>query len=165
MPKQPREISPEQLAAFEAAMERIKTVTGARTQVQLAEVLEVRQSSISDAKRRASIPSDWLLKLQRKHQVFADWFLTGEGPRETTGGAAGRMAELEQELHRVMREAEALSDMIRNALVHSRTTLDDLIALKGTSRDMLLQAQKRIEELTGQLRNMDAEMAANNFTM
>lgn len=165
MPKRKPESSPERVAAYEAAMARIMEVTGARTQVLLAEVLEVRQSSISDAKRRASIPSDWLLKLQRKHQVFADWFLTGEGPRETTGGASGRIAELELEVQAVRAESEALSDMIRNALVHSRTTLDDLIALKGTSRDLLASAQKRIEELTGRLRNMDAEMAAANFTM
>lgn len=165
MPKQPREITPERVAAFEAAMGRIKEVTGASTQVQLAEMLDVRQSSISSAKIHASIPDAWLLKLQRSHQVFADWFLTGEGPREITGGASARVGELEQELHRVMREAEGLSDMIREALVHSRTTLDDLIALKGTSRDMLISAQKRIAELTRKLRNMDAEMAAQNFTM
>ncbi|SNS06165.1 Bacteriophage CI repressor helix-turn-helix domain-containing protein [Humidesulfovibrio mexicanus] len=165
MPKQAREITPERVAAFEAAMERIRTVTGARTQVQLAEALDIRQSSISDAKRRASIPAEWLLKLQRKHQVFADWFLTGEGPRETTGGASARVEELEQELHRVMRETESLSDMIREALVHSRTTLDDLIELKGTSRDMLVQAQKRIKELSSRLRDVDAEVAAQNFTM
>lgn len=165
MAKQKMEVTPERAAAFEATLGRIKEVTGARTQVQLAEVLEVRQSSISDAKRRASIPAEWLLKLQRSHQVFADWFLTGEGPRETTGGASGRVAELEQEVHRVMREAEGLSDMIREALVHSRTTLDDLIELKGTSRDMLISAQKRIKELSSRLSDVDAEIAAQNFTM
>lgn len=165
MLRQRREITPERLAAYEAAMERIKSATGARTQVQLAELLEIRQSSISDAKRRASIPSDWLVKLLESHSVMPRWVLTGEGPREITGGASARVGELEQELHRVMRAAEGLSDMIREALVHSRTTLDDLIALKGTSRDMLVSAQKRIDELTGQLRNLDAELAAQNFTM
>lgn len=165
MPRQPREVTPEREAAFEAAMARIKDVTGASTQVQLAEVLEVRQSSISDAKRRASIPPEWLLKLQRSHKIFADWFLTGEGPRETTGGASARVGELEQELHNAMREAEGLSDMIREALVHSRTTLDDLIEIKGTSRDMLVQAQQHIKVLTKRLSDMDAEMAAHNYTM
>lgn len=91
MPKRKTEITPERVAAFEAAMERIKDVTGARTQVQLAEALDIRQSSISDAKRRASIPAEWLLKIQRSHNVFADWLLTGDGPRETTGGASARV--------------------------------------------------------------------------
>lgn len=162
MPKQPREISPELLAAFEAAMERIKSVTGARTQVQLAEALEIRQSSISDAKRRASIPAEWLLKLQRKHQVFADWFLTGEGPRETTGGASGRMAELEQEVQAVRAEAEALSDMIRNALVHSRTTLEDLIAVKRTASGILERAQEHLGALAPRLASVSTEVTALN---
>ena len=165
MPKQLREITPERQAAFDAAMARIKEVTGDSTQVQLADVLEVQQSSISDAKRRASIPSDWLLKLQRSHKIFADWFLTGEGPREVTGAASTRLAELTEELHRVMRETESQADIIRNSLVHARTTLDDLIGLKSTSRDMLKQAQKRIKTLEGQLRDMDAELAAASVTL
>lgn len=165
MPKQKMEATPERVTSFEAAMGRIKEVTGARTQVQLAEVLEVRQSSISDAKRRASIPPEWLLKLQRSHKIFADWFLTGEGPRETTGGPSARVAELEQEIQAVRTEAEGLSDMIRNALVHAGTTLEDLIALKSTSRDMLKQAQSRIKTLEGQLRDMDAELAAASATL
>ena len=71
--------TPERQAAFDEAMERIKKATGARTQVQLAEVLDVRQSSISDAKRRCSIPSDWQLKLWRSHKLNPDWVMTGTG--------------------------------------------------------------------------------------
>lgn len=65
---------------FEEAMERIKKATGARTQVQLAEVLEVRQSSISDAKRRCSVPSDWFLKLYRSHGLNPNWLSDGQEP-------------------------------------------------------------------------------------
>ncbi|MHC1753071.1 MAG: S24 family peptidase [Humidesulfovibrio sp.] len=61
-------------------MERIKKATGARTQVQLAEVLEVRQSSISDAKRRCSVPSDWFLKLYRSHGLNPNWLSDGQEP-------------------------------------------------------------------------------------
>jgi len=65
---------------FEEAMERIKKATGARTQVQLADVLEVRQSSISDAKRRCSVPSDWFLKLYRSHGLNPNWLSDGHEP-------------------------------------------------------------------------------------
>jgi phage repressor protein C with HTH and peptisase S24 domain len=65
---------------FEEAMERIKKATGARTQVQLADVLEVRQSSISDAKRRCSVPSDWFLKLYRSHGLNPNWLSDGQEP-------------------------------------------------------------------------------------
>ncbi len=65
---------------FEEAMDRIKKATGARTQVQLADVLEVRQSSISDAKRRCSVPSDWFLKLYRSHGLNPNWLSDGHEP-------------------------------------------------------------------------------------
>ena len=65
---------------FEAALERIKLATGAYTQVQLAEVLGVRQSSISDAKRRCSIPPDWFLKLYRSHGLDPNWISDGREP-------------------------------------------------------------------------------------
>jgi len=66
---------------FHAAMTRIKDATGATTQVQLAEILGVRQPSISDAKRRGSIPADWLLKLLCLFGLWPDWVLTGQGPK------------------------------------------------------------------------------------
>jgi len=42
MPKKKRQCDEAQLKWFEEALERIKKATGARTQVQLAEVLDVR---------------------------------------------------------------------------------------------------------------------------
>lgn len=65
--------------AFVATMARIKEISGATTQVQLADVLDIRQSSISDAKRRQTIPDGWLVKLLRSHGVLPDWVLTGQG--------------------------------------------------------------------------------------
>ncbi len=66
--------------AFEQAIERIKKATRTRTQIELAEVLGIRQSSISDAKRRQSIPADWLIKLYRKLGLNPDWVLDGGLP-------------------------------------------------------------------------------------
>ena len=79
MPKKKRQCDEAQLKWFEEALERIKKATGARTQVQLAEVLDVRQSSISDAKRRCSVPADWFLKLYRSHGLDPDWLAEGSG--------------------------------------------------------------------------------------
>jgi phage repressor protein C with HTH and peptisase S24 domain len=67
-------------ADFNKILERIKQATGARTQVELATVLDIRQSSISDAKRRNSIPSDWYIKLFRKYGLNPDWLAEGKGP-------------------------------------------------------------------------------------
>lgn len=59
--------------SFDDILERIKKATGARTQVELANILGIRQSSISDAKRRNSVPADWYLKLYRTHGLNPDW--------------------------------------------------------------------------------------------
>lgn len=73
---------------FDEAYERILLVTGCRTQIELAEMLGIRQSSISDAKRRESIPSEWLLTIFERFGVLHTWILTGVGPRYITEGSA-----------------------------------------------------------------------------
>lgn len=65
---------------FEEIFERIKYATSTRTQVELAEVLDIRQSSISDAKRRNSVPSDWYMKLFEQFGLNPDWLKKGSGP-------------------------------------------------------------------------------------
>lgn len=52
-----------------------------RTQVELAAFLGIRQSSISDAKRRGSIPAEWLIVLLQKKGINPHWIETGDGPR------------------------------------------------------------------------------------
>lgn len=60
---------------------RIQHVTGARTQTQVGEILEIRQSSISDAKRRDQIPAEWYMTLFEKLGVNPDWLKYGSGPK------------------------------------------------------------------------------------
>ncbi len=77
---------------FAEAMHRIHEATGTRTQVEIAETLNIRQSSISDAKRRNSIPDSWLVALFDRYRLNPDWVRTGTGPQtltdagETLGG-------------------------------------------------------------------------------
>ena len=72
------------LESFESVLARIAETTGATTQEQLAELLGVRQPSVSDAKRRDRIPAGWLLTLLRKFRLNPDWMLTGLGARYLT---------------------------------------------------------------------------------
>lgn len=65
---------------FDEIFERIKLATNTRTQVELAEVLDIRQSSISDAKRRNSVPSDWYMKLFEQFGLNPDWLKKGNNP-------------------------------------------------------------------------------------
>lgn len=59
---------------------RIRMATNAKTQLELANLLEIRQSSISDAKRRDSVPSEWYMKLFEKFGLNPDWLKNGIGP-------------------------------------------------------------------------------------
>ena len=62
---------------FESQYKRIIEAAGCRTHADLAAVLEVRRSSVSDAKRRKSIPSGWFLKLFEKRRISPEWLRTG----------------------------------------------------------------------------------------
>ena len=73
---------------FSDVFKRIKQATNRTTQIELAELLEIRQSSISDAKKRNSVPAHWVLTLFRKYGLNPDWVLNGTNPmylRPATG--------------------------------------------------------------------------------
>ncbi|WP_300160620.1 S24 family peptidase [Solidesulfovibrio sp.] len=82
--------TPETSNRFDEAFDRIKKSTGMRTQVEIAKLLDIRQSSISDAKRRQSIPDSWLIKLYQIYNLNPNWIIDGETPQflgEQRGGA------------------------------------------------------------------------------
>jgi len=67
-------------SAFQAGFERLRTTLGFKNQKELADILEIRQSSISDAKRRDVIPADWAIKLLRKERINPHWIYVGLHP-------------------------------------------------------------------------------------
>lgn len=79
---------PEKERLFLSAMSRILQVTGVETQASLADVLGVQQSSISDAKRRNSIPAQWYMTLLTKRGINPAWVVSGVGPRHVLGPCA-----------------------------------------------------------------------------
>ena len=64
-----------------ARLARVFEATGCRTQMELANVLGIRQSSISDAKKRRAIPAEWLLTLLREYNINPEWVTRGVGPK------------------------------------------------------------------------------------
>lgn len=64
-----------------AQLARVFEAAGCRTQLELAAILDIRQSSISDAKRRGAIPSDWLIKLLCLRGINPTWIMDGIGPK------------------------------------------------------------------------------------
>ena len=106
------------MSNFDEIFERIKYATHTRTQIELATVLDIRQSSISDAKRRNSIPSDWCMKLFERFGLNPDWIKKGTGPmylRTETG-----YAPVDEETPMAAREDTSLySDLNAKSLVAS----------------------------------------------
>lgn len=68
------------MSSFDNIFERIRLATNTRTQAELAAVLNIQQSSVSDAKRRKSIPADWYMKLFEKFGLSPDWLKWETGP-------------------------------------------------------------------------------------
>ncbi len=65
---------------FNDIFRRFQLVSGTRTQAELAKILGIRQSSISDAKKRNSVPAEWYLKFFEQSGVNPDWLKKGRGP-------------------------------------------------------------------------------------
>ena len=65
---------------FMAIYRRMQLATNTQTQSELAKILAVRQSSISDAKRRDTIPAGWYITLFEKFGLSQDWLRYGTGP-------------------------------------------------------------------------------------
>ena len=83
-----------QFHSFEAQMARVKFIAQARTQCQLADILGVKQASISEASKRGRIPASWLVVLVQKFRANPDWILEGRMPVFLCAGEGGRSADL-----------------------------------------------------------------------
>lgn len=58
---------------------RVCEAAGSRSQIGVAEFLGIRQSSISDAKKRKALPPEWLLTVWEKTGISPEWIVTGQG--------------------------------------------------------------------------------------
>lgn len=159
MPKKTRDIDPTVQAAFNAAFERIKVVTGCYTQVPLADVLEVRQSSISDAKRRASIPDGWLVKLQRSHKVLPDWILTGEGAQYLTDTNHAAIAKMQAQLAALTEDFARLVNRVEDSLDVINMTEAQLQQRKAFHAGVLSVDLERAKAVAAELNLMSADVA------
>lgn len=70
------------------ALHRLYTATGASNYAELAAILGVRQSEISDAKRRGVIPEHWLTFLHATRGIRPEWVKCGEGRMIDEAGEA-----------------------------------------------------------------------------
>ena len=123
------------MSDFQAAYERILEATGLHTQTEVASLLCIRQSSISDAKRRSVIPDKWLITLFETHALNPVWVRSGDGPRYLTGsdGQAPLPLTVEQ-------CAARLVPVLQTAL---EATVPDLAARLREALDLPAPAEPR----------------------
>lgn len=62
---------------FNEFMKKAGQITGCGTQMELAKILEVNRSAITQAKNRDAVPERWLLTLARKYALTPDWYESG----------------------------------------------------------------------------------------
>ena len=58
---------------FDAVYARLLFISGKRTQAELAELLNLKQGSISEAKKRGTIPLAWCVRISDIFNVRMDW--------------------------------------------------------------------------------------------
>ncbi len=65
---------------FETFFERVVQATGLRTLSDLADLLKVNRSAVTQARKKDSVPATWLLHLYRQKGLNPDWLEGGPGP-------------------------------------------------------------------------------------
>ncbi len=122
MTETPRPYGSEPKSDFESQYRRVFEAAECKTQVDLAVFLEVKQSSISDAKRRKNIPADWRVKLFEKKRINPDWLLSGEGakyfaPTDAEQGRPHIVRVLEIRPPQECSAQELFNELVRRAML------------------------------------------------
>ena len=74
---------------FDTFFDRVAGALGIQNLSELAATLRVNRSSITQARKKNSIPANWLLALFRSHGLNPDWLEGGAGPKWLKPGNAG----------------------------------------------------------------------------
>ena len=65
---------------FNTFYERVSKPLGIGSLTELADILKVNRSSITQARKKDSVPANWLLALYRHYGLNPDWLEGGSGP-------------------------------------------------------------------------------------
>jgi len=66
---------------FDSFMKRLHEATPIASQANLAKVLNISRSAITQAKRNDSIPPKWIIELSRQQNLNPGWLEKGSGPK------------------------------------------------------------------------------------
>lgn len=74
---------------FDSFLQRVFSATGIESQTELANFLRINRSAITQARKKESIPANWILQLFRRYDLNPDWLETGNGEAYLRSGADG----------------------------------------------------------------------------
>jgi phage repressor protein C with HTH and peptisase S24 domain len=75
--------------AFQPFFERLQRALGIRSQSELANLLQVNRSAITQAKRNGEVPKRWIWQLTEHLEISKEWLESGQGSiRQDSGGFA-----------------------------------------------------------------------------
>jgi len=85
MPPRPLSPGPDDEASkapsqFELAYARLQNILGFQKQDAFSKIVDISQSSVSDAKNRGVIPGEWAIKLFRSHRINPNYIYDGLPP-------------------------------------------------------------------------------------
>jgi phage repressor protein C with HTH and peptisase S24 domain len=66
---------------FNTFFKRVSETVGISTLAELAGILHVNRSAVTQARKKGSVPATWLLSLYKVHGLNPEWLETGRGPR------------------------------------------------------------------------------------
>jgi phage repressor protein C with HTH and peptisase S24 domain len=64
---------------FDEIIQRVFDATGIDSQTELARVLQINRSAVTQARKKGSVPDRWLLQLYRKFGLNPEWLENGQG--------------------------------------------------------------------------------------
>ena len=66
-------------SSFDTIIERVFEATGIDSQTELARVLKINRSAVTQARKKGQVPDRWLLQLYRKFGLNPEWLESGAG--------------------------------------------------------------------------------------
>lgn len=112
---------------FDAVLGRMKAATRTSSDTALAKILNLRQSSISGAKERQSIPPAWAVQIAQDYGVSLDWLMFGEGEMKRGQAAATpKVAAASPDV--VPRVETTIYNDMNAGVAQSATNIADLVA-------------------------------------
>ena len=166
---------------FDAILGRMKAATKTTSDTALAKILNLRQSSISGAKERQSIPPAWAVQIAQDYGVSLDWLMFGKGEakREATqerpepAQAPPVRAETVATIYNDMGQEEfnmgeilaQTIDILNSKTVYTTAIVSNIkafhkaIATEKKIDDMQAQLNQALSSFQGQLDKIQAENA------